>query len=556
MTAGFQVQTTARTSLSAQHRWLLMLPILLLGAWLGMQLISADAIWVDEWYSYYFTAGGEYSSTTVAGTPCEAIPGETHTVIHLLCLVMAVDTGPPLHYLLLMGWGWISGGALSIDRYLSLLTGLLAIAVTYRLARALIDGRTALIAALLLTSSAFFVHYLHELRGYTLFVLFIAAVGLLYWRLQSARKPTRRLRWAFSLAIAGALYTHFVSLPVIAGLGAYHLWFERPRRSAHTPPVYALTRARWVLTIKAGVNGILLFGFWVAVLIITFAKESEVSRSKGLLPVLSEFLFASTNGLWLAGGLLLLISLKFLRERPVRFLWVWLIVSVILVGIGDIAADVLFHPRHILGILPIVITIVATVVDRITRCVPAVGFATIGIWVGVGLVASSSSAFMNALSLHEPPTPLAAITRVQDVVSTCGQPDDALILGLREPDREWVQDAPIMYYFGPQIGTAISYSRLLSDAQIARFPTPLLPTSVQSRGVQARLDYLTMRAERVFVFALHDYPLTAYTLEIDDLLRARAYNRCEARLDDTDMIGLVYATTEAACQQIASECAP
>ncbi len=554
MSPAFADQPAAWLRVRASRSWLLMLPILLLAASLGMQLMGDDAIWVDEWYSYYFAGAGDYSLTTVAGTPCEALPGSTHTVAHLLCLVMAVDTGPPLHYLLLMVWDHVSQGALVVDRYSSLLLGLIAIATTYRLSVQLFGRRAGLFAGLMLGTSAFFIHYLHELRGYTLFVLLIGLIGWLYWLLSRSTNPRRSIRWGFALAIAGALYTHFVSIPIIAGLGAYHLLLGRPSRKKLALSDFSDARRRWARLIRLGFNGTLLFVPWIAVLLITFTKEAAVSRSIGLGNTLAQALDGYTNGLWLIAVILLLASLRQVRLPAVRFLWAWLAIAVVLTGAGNLVADVLFHPRHIMGVMPILYALMAGSLATLSRRVPWATSLFVGVWAGIGIASSADYTFMARFPLQEPPTPLAAISTMTQVASSCAEAGDALVLGLRETEREWVMDAPVIYYFGASGARYLTYSRLLSDESLASYPSPIVPRELHAAGAQARLDNLIQDAGQVFVMALQQAPVQSETYAIGEMLRTNGFSSCGPLIENEDLIGLVYSRSPDDCAMLLNTC--
>ena len=57
-------------------------------------------------------------------------------------------------------------------RWVPVVFGLLAVALSYRAGKTLLDGRVALVAAFLLVITSIFIQYLREMRGYSATVFF------------------------------------------------------------------------------------------------------------------------------------------------------------------------------------------------------------------------------------------------------------------------------------------------------------------------------------------------------------------------------------------------
>lgn len=220
----------------------------------------------------------------------------------------------PLYYSVLWVWGHLAGWSFEALRLPSLFAGLLALAGIFALMRRLYDVQTGRTAVFLLATSLFFLHYLSELRPYSLMVLMTVALIAAYLWLQV---PARRSLWVrasvLALVVALALYTHYFMAFPIVGLGLVHL-------------------LRWRLPhFRAGLLAFLaggaLFLPYTTVLIEGMRRAEEVERaflnlSAGdalLLPV--EFF---SNGS--AGLLLLPLVLAFVqRHRPTRLLVGWLL---------------------------------------------------------------------------------------------------------------------------------------------------------------------------------------------------------------------------------------
>ena len=95
------------------------------------------------------------------------------------------------YYLALGAWEAFVGSTPFAVRLFSLLIGLLAIVMTYRIGADWFSRRVGLYAAALIASSAFFVNFMHEARAYTL----VAVLELLSMRraCPDGRRPASAL---------------------------------------------------------------------------------------------------------------------------------------------------------------------------------------------------------------------------------------------------------------------------------------------------------------------------------------------------------------------------
>jgi uncharacterized membrane protein len=181
--------------------------VLLLVCWLGARGLDADAIWLDEYWSLYNAGGammGPISPAEVWNRIAERDPWQS-----------------PGYYLLLNLWGKVVGWTEFATRSLSLFGGLLAVAWTYRLGRDLISPFGGVAAAIALGLSAYFIYFLHEMRSYTLYVLFTPPMVWAYWKLlHRERKQAYALLF---LSITGALYTHYFAALTALFLGVFHV---------------------------------------------------------------------------------------------------------------------------------------------------------------------------------------------------------------------------------------------------------------------------------------------------------------------------------------------
>lgn len=137
----------------------------------------------------------------------------------------------PLYHVSLNLWMRYTGRDLFTIRLFSLLTGILTIASTYRLAIVIAGRAVAIDAVLLISFLAFFVFYAHHARMYALLALLTAWVVYAYWRLLVSDESSLRRRW-LSLVASSALivYTHYFAFFIMAGLGLYHLFIAPKNR--------------------------------------------------------------------------------------------------------------------------------------------------------------------------------------------------------------------------------------------------------------------------------------------------------------------------------------
>lgn len=200
-------------------RWSLwvMTGVLLFAFWLGARDLNTNPIWGDERNSLR-DAGGLFFGPL---SPVE--------------IWERVHTGNPWHtpgyFLVLSGWGALTGWTVPMLRLLSLLFGLLALAWTYRLGRDRVSAAVGVIGAAVLGTTMLFIYYAIQIRMYSLMTALSAFTCWLYLRLVDDRHTPTRLEWAGLLAGAiGLLYTQYFAALLLGMIGLYHLLFVRKDR--------------------------------------------------------------------------------------------------------------------------------------------------------------------------------------------------------------------------------------------------------------------------------------------------------------------------------------
>ncbi|MDQ7034778.1 MAG: glycosyltransferase family 39 protein [Anaerolineae bacterium] len=384
--------------------WWWMIPILLLTTYLGASYLTVDVLWMDEWFTFYQTGGG---------------PIENKSIPEIIIVVYQFLSWPPGFFLSFAVWDNLLGAVIFSDRVFSLCLGLIAVSLMYRLGKCIQSNWFGLLSALIFSTSAFFVYYLHEMRPYTMYMVVVILNAWLYWMLVKNPKAGRTLRWGFVFSITLTLYTHYIAAICVFSIGVYHIVFARQE----------LAKDHWLRILKLGFNGCLLFAPWVAAMLVTVYNESLFPRSDPLPIMLYNILNSFTNGLiWLNIGFFL--TLRWWKKGIIRFIWLWIIIVLAVTILVNAYADFLYHPRYVMGILPMVVLLFAYTLLIIAQWKREVTALLLGLWVGMGFIYSVSPLpFMERIPAH-----LTGISRttndtIVDIGESCIADNDFALYG-------------------------------------------------------------------------------------------------------------------------------
>lgn len=172
--------------------------ITLTGFLLRLLFIDHHPFWFDEAISFYLS---NQSLTDIIKTS-------------------ALDTQPPIYYLLLNLWGHISGSAWFL-RSLSLIFGIAAIPASFIFFNKLMPVRTALLASTFLSLSPLQIYFSVETRMYSMLAIFILLLLLAFINFLKIR-TTKYLFLVILLGIL-SLYTHYYSVLILIALNIYFL---------------------------------------------------------------------------------------------------------------------------------------------------------------------------------------------------------------------------------------------------------------------------------------------------------------------------------------------
>lgn len=467
-----------------------MVPVLLLASLLAARGLGADLLFVDEYWSIRNSGGAPYG------------PPSLEYIWYSSTVVDPGGMGVLYHYLL-GAYYTLVGSSVFVTRLFSLFIGLLAVALTYRLGRAMFGGRVGLYAAAVLAGTAFFIDFMHEARAYTLVALLTVAAVACYWRIMSRARAGAVWYAGLALTVTALGYTHYVALTIPAALGLYHLLrFERSRR--------------WWLALAMLIAAGLLILPWLNTILLVIERGTtdagrQVTSMNGA-QIVRELLDVVGNG---GLGLLALLGLFGLRERgpAARLVWAWLLVTVILVLIVNARIPFMVHLRYLMPVIPALALLVGLGIAHLGRLrVPVV--LLLAVWIGVGAYESLDGRLMAQTFGQIYRAPAAPVLRSIDTLKARGQPGDVALLHIIPPGFEPFNYFVLDYYFD---GTPFRYE------QFERVGNSF---AGDDNGYLADVERTLAGVEAIWTLRLTGLPVTQRTGVIEYVLATR-YARCE-----------------------------
>lgn len=185
-----------------------------------------------------------------------------------IALRTAADEHPPLHYWMLKGWMVLFGSSAYSGRFLSVVFGVLTVALLYRIGKRAGGSWIGVLGAFILAISRFHIWWSQDIKNYTPSICFAFAAVWFALRVVASNRGDRSNRstdkpeiaasrtaypamTAYALFAALAVFTHYLSALVLLALNLYALIALR-----HSSPLLR----RWILAnILAGI----LFAPWL-----------------------------------------------------------------------------------------------------------------------------------------------------------------------------------------------------------------------------------------------------------------------------------------------------
>ena len=255
----------------------------------------------------------------------------------------------PLYFVLLRGWVELTGQSEFALRYLSLLFGVLAVALAFVLSKRLTDSLTACFGSALLALSPYLVWYSQEVKMYTL-VLALATLAI--YALRRAMDGERQIVWWATLVMAtsAAMYCHILAallipvemiLSLVWGLGSRrNRWWKGALVSfaCLTLPYLPLLRWQLPLVLTPAQTGFAYYPLDQMLLVLLSGFATGVG---GMLPM---------TALWPAGSLLLIgVALGVARWRDQVALLAWLLLPPLALWIISLNRPI-FTDRYLIWI--------------------------------------------------------------------------------------------------------------------------------------------------------------------------------------------------------------
>jgi uncharacterized membrane protein len=229
-----QERNRALNDVSATASWGWLLLILAIALVLRCAFISRQSLWVDEAQSWWF-----------ASDLGRALTSE--------------QTNPPLYYTTLHFWISWFGHSEAALRGLSVVPGVLSVALVYALAKKLFARGIALGAALYQCISSFQIYYSQEVRTFAFLEFFLLLAGLALWNALEAGSARRRFLYFSGYTLAGALslYAHFIAVFFLAGFGVFVLLRRRKQLIPFiaNSAVTVLLFLPWLMTLLRAASG-------------------------------------------------------------------------------------------------------------------------------------------------------------------------------------------------------------------------------------------------------------------------------------------------------------
>jgi len=282
----------ARTPVATPVVWVLLVLALALRLW----LIADKNLWLDESVSWQFAIGSV--ADLINGT--------------------AGDIHPPLYYVMLHGWVAAFGDSLMALRSLSVVFGVAAAYLVYRL----LDGVPRVVAYTALFWFAIAPHailFSQEARMYAAVTALVLGACLSYRRWVDSGFTSGRALVAYAACVVVCLYLHYFTSLVVAAIWLHALLLATGITRTPTDPPRRLPLTTWI-----GVHVIvgLIYLPWVATAV------SQVSRGQSWRELVTVAAIPANARDMLAGLLGGTAAYTFTSVLA------WVVVAVLLVGLA------------------------------------------------------------------------------------------------------------------------------------------------------------------------------------------------------------------------------
>jgi len=484
--------------------WLWLIPILLLSTAMISTHLTTDAYWADE-------------GSTLRNV---GAPPYTFSSVNDLLFHVGVSEWPPAYFVAVAGWGRIVGWTEFATRTLSLLMGVLSVAMMYRLGSNLFKPSVGVVSAFLLGTSIYFVFYAHELRGYILYILLTISCMTLYWHIIHQAKASYKAFTAFISACVILMYTHYLAIFVIVALGLYHLLFARQLQN-------------W----KRVFFSFMLIGIaylpWFAVAILNVIGVSNWDSGLTTPTLISIIVSATSNTLWFITIPLIVCSLIFCRTRATTYIW---FVGLILLSLSLTAHTIspfIFNARHLIGMTPILIGLIAVGITSFPYQRNLLTGSVLLIWLIAGLWLNRNLDYPQTLPGTTQASPIETTEIATELIDTCVQPNDTVFSYISHGNSGWDEHVAVYYLADSHKAYNLTMLNFMSPLDISH------PVVDQSTPYETRFQQITTNSEHVWVFVA---PFARPRPEVEQVsqLLAETYDYCGQITDNPFLNAYLY----------------
>lgn len=372
--------------------------LLLLAAAVRLDGLAHFAVWTDEGFTVWVVEHRELMLTRVME-----------------------DRHPPLYFALLAVWQDIAGLERVALRLPSVWSGLLAVALTWRIGRRAGGEVVGVFAGLLVAVTPALVYYTQEIRHFGLFLLAVTLSSWLF--LRALHRPSARRLALYAGSVAAIMYTLYIGLFVIGAQVAVVLFvWRRPLRDK------ARFAGAWLLAL--GLFAPWLYVFLTRQLGLIGVGIAGVGNVTGFDPVALWRLLGDTvgHGLWLLiplWGIGLWAVWRPAGQRPARvYLALW--------GVGAFVLMAAINPWFTLFRVRTIIMLVPGL-----ALLAGLGFARLPRPAGIALLLVL---LPFTVYRQQPIQPRGAMPLLAQAMAADFRPDDMIVVETGWSDDEFIYE--------------------------------------------------------------------------------------------------------------------
>lgn len=336
-----------------QKKWiiLLVISIIVLGFSLRVYDLTKESLWLDEHESI------RWANLTIS----EIVRPSGEGIRDI-----------PLYNITLHYWVSLFGDGEFSVRFLSVIFGVLAIIMLYKIASLLFDRTTGIISSTIMALSTYHIYYSQEARRYSL-MLFLAITSFYFLvKVLRERKKTATIYYVVSTVLL--LYTHIFGVFIVIAQNIYVLL-----SSACVKKSIRFSLKKWLGIQLVGVILTIPLIIMVAKVTLTYAGVPVTQESSWIVPaslnaIVESFrtLAGSQTLLVIFCAVILISSLKmFIKKenKNVLLLSVWLLVPILLLAalsrISSLTQLARYSTRYLIAFSPAFYLLVAWCIRKL-----------------------------------------------------------------------------------------------------------------------------------------------------------------------------------------------